>query len=83
VLAKHHRAFALDGRLSHYPEQLKIKLQDGARPVCSPMYGAFLLKWKVIDKQLEKWFKLGVIEASVSPWASPVVIVYHNNKACF
>jgi hypothetical protein len=47
------------------------------------MYHASPMKKEVIDKQIDTWFEQDVIEASHSPWAAPVVIVYRNGKARF
>jgi hypothetical protein len=33
-----------------------------------------------MDKQINSWLALGVIEPSRSPWAAPVFIVYRNGK---
>ena len=35
---------------------------------------------EVIDKQMDKWIQLGIIEPSKSPWAAPAFIVYCNGK---
>lgn len=83
LVRTYSKAFAFDGRLGHYPEKVGINLKDGTQPVSVPMYAASPAKREVIDKQLEKWWSLGVIEQSVSPWAFPVVIVYRNGKARF
>jgi len=34
----------------------------------------------VIDKQMDKWIQLGVIEPSKNPWAAPAFIGYQNGK---
>jgi hypothetical protein len=47
------------------------------------MYHTSPAKKKVIEEQLEKWFHLGVIESSKSPWSAPVVIAYRNGKPRF
>jgi hypothetical protein len=36
---------------------------------------------EVIDKQMDSWIQLGVIEPSQSLWAAPVFILYRNSKA--
>ena len=33
-----------------------------------------------MDKQMDKWIQLGVIEPSKSPWAAPAFIVYRHGK---
>lgn len=47
------------------------------------MYNSSPAKRGVIEEQLKKWFKIRVIEASKSPWSTPVVIVYWSSKARF
>ena len=47
------------------------------------MYGASPEKCKIIEAQLDKWFKQGVIEPSRSPWSAPVVIAYRHGKPRF
>jgi len=36
-----------------------------------------------MDVQLNTWFEQGVIEPSISPWSTLVVIAYRNGKPCF
>ena len=47
------------------------------------MYHASPQKREIIDGQLNTWFEQGVIEASKSPWSTPVVIAYRNGKPRF
>ncbi|EJD46745.1 hypothetical protein AURDEDRAFT_63096, partial [Auricularia subglabra TFB-10046 SS5] len=83
LFRKHQLAFGLDGRLGKLSGNAKIRTKDGVEPISLPMHGASPEKRKVIEDQLHKWFEQGVIEASVSPWGAPVVIVYRNGKARF
>ncbi|KDR81256.1 hypothetical protein GALMADRAFT_36804, partial [Galerina marginata CBS 339.88] len=77
---KHEKAFSLDGRLGHYDEKVDIAMKPGTTPISLPPYPASPAKREVIDKQMDAWIQLGVIEPSKSPWAAPVFIVYRNNK---
>lgn len=85
MLEKNQLAFAFDGRLGHYPSKVKIKLKNGDNedPISLPMYSSSPAKREVIDKQIDSWYELGVIEPSESPWAAPVVIAYRNQKPRF
>jgi hypothetical protein len=83
MLQSHVQAFGFDGRLGHYPGKVEIRTKEGQRPICLPMYGSSPEKRRVIDEQLDKWFELGVIEASRSPWGAPIVIAYRNGKPRF
>ncbi|KZV97801.1 hypothetical protein EXIGLDRAFT_607621, partial [Exidia glandulosa HHB12029] len=76
-------AFGFDGRLGHLDANAKVRTKDDVNPISEPMHGASPEKRQVIEEQLKKWFELGVIEPSESPWAAPVVIVYRNGKPRF
>jgi hypothetical protein len=81
MLEKNVDAFGFDDRLGHHPAQARVRLKEGIEPISLPNYGTSPQKKIVIDKQVDKWFKSGVIEASKSPWGAPVVIAYRNGKA--
>ncbi|EJD33675.1 hypothetical protein AURDEDRAFT_76803, partial [Auricularia subglabra TFB-10046 SS5] len=83
LFRKHILAFGFDGRLGHLPANAEIRTKEGVHPVSEPMHGASPEKKTVIENQINKWFELGVIEPSKSPWAAPVVIVYRNGKPRF
>jgi hypothetical protein len=83
MLRKRVGAFGLDGRLGHHASQVHIRTVDGQVPIAVPMYTSSPAKRAVMDEQLDKWFALGVIEPSKSPWSAPVVIAYRNGKPCF
>ncbi|KZP14655.1 hypothetical protein FIBSPDRAFT_751510, partial [Athelia psychrophila] len=83
MLKRRVNAFAFDGRLGHHSSKVHIRTQEGQVPISVPMYNSSPAKKAVIEEQLKKWFELGVIEASKSPWSAPVVIAYRNGKARF
>lgn len=83
MLKRRVNAFAFDGRLGHHPSKVHIHTTEGQTPIAVPMYSSSPAKKAVIEEQLKKWFELGVIEASKSPWSAPVVIAYRNGKARF
>jgi hypothetical protein len=60
-----------------------IRVKEGVNPIAVPMYSSSPQKKRVIEEQLEKWFEQGVIEPSISPWSTPVVIAYRNGKPRF
>ena len=80
VVAKHKLAFSLNGRLGHYDAKVEVPLKPDAKPVSLPPFPASPANREVMDKQMDSWLQLGVIEPSVSPWAAPVFIVWRNNK---
>ncbi|QRW26688.1 Retrovirus-related Pol polyprotein from transposon [Rhizoctonia solani] len=80
VLHKHELAFGLDGRLGTHNTQLEIRLRPGTKEISLTPYHASPAKREVIDKQIEEWLKLGVIEPSKSAWGFPVIVVYRNSK---
>ena len=73
-------AFSLNGRLGHYNTKAVIPLKDGTQPVSLPPFPASVANREVMDKQMDLWLQLGVIEPSVSPWAAPVFIVWPKQK---
>jgi hypothetical protein len=44
------------------------------------LYSASPAKQEVIEKQVQDWKDLGVIEESKSPWGFPGIVVYRNSK---
>ena len=51
-----------------------------AKEVSLPLFHASPANREVIDKKMDKWIQLGVIELSKSSWAAPAFIVYRNGK---
>jgi hypothetical protein len=60
--------------------KVEIPMKPGAEPVSLPPFPVSPANREVIDKQMDSWLNLGVIEPSKSPWAAPVFIVYRNSK---
>ena len=50
------------------------------KEISLPPFHASPANREVIDKQMDKWIQLGIIEPSKSPWAAPTFIVYQNGK---
>lgn len=82
VVLKNNLAFGLDGRSGNYNQmKVEVPLIPGAKPVYLPPFGAASPeKREAIDKQMDTWIKLEVIEPSKSPWSAPAFIVYRNKK---
>lgn len=80
VILKNKMVFSLDGRLGNYEGRVDIAMKPGAQPVSLPPFPVSPANREVIDKQMDSWISLGVIEPSKSPWAAPVFIVYRNGK---
>ena len=58
---------------------MEIDTGDGP-PITQKPYTLPLKHAKWVQKELEIWEKAGVIERSVSPWASPIVIYKENSS---
>lgn len=80
VVKRNQAAFGFDGRLGNYKTKVHIELIPGTKPILSPPYHASPAKREAIDKQIDLWLEQDVIEESKSPWGTPVIIVYRNNK---
>ncbi|TFK79305.1 hypothetical protein K466DRAFT_458479, partial [Polyporus arcularius HHB13444] len=80
IVVKNRKAFSLDGRLGMVDAHCTIPLRPGAKEVSLPPFPSSPAKREVIDKQMDAWIELGVIEPSVSPWGAPGFIVYRNGK---
>lgn len=80
IISRNRHAFGLDGRLGHYPAKVKIRLKEGAEPISLPPFPQSPAKREVMDKQMDNWIQLEVIEPSVSPWAAPAFITYRDGK---
>ena len=73
----------------HFPEVLSKNSKDIGRtnlimmdintgdhpPICQKLYTLVLKHYKWVQKEVEQLERTGIITRSVSPWASPVVIV--------
>lgn len=80
VILKHEKAFGLNGRLGTHHAQVTIPLREGAKEVSLPPYTTSPAKREAIDKQMDSWLSLEVVEPSKSAWGFPVLIVYRNGK---
>lgn len=82
ILVKHKEVFGLDGRLGNYAEEVTISLVPDTKPISIPPFHASPANREVIDKQMDSWLNLGVIELSQSLWGASVFIAYRNGKLC-
>ena len=44
-------------------------------PICQKPYALALKHYELVQKEVEQLEQMGIITMSVSPWASPIVIV--------
>ena len=80
VIIKNQQALGLDNSLRHLDQTIKIPLKPDAKEISLPPFHASPTNREVVDKQMDKWIQLGVIEPSKSSWAAPAFIVYCNGK---
>ncbi|KZT31742.1 hypothetical protein SISSUDRAFT_994749, partial [Sistotremastrum suecicum HHB10207 ss-3] len=80
VVTKNSSAFGLDGRLGEHDTLVNIPLKPDAKPVSLPPFPISPASREVMDKQMDKWINLGVIEPSSSPWGAPAFITYRQKK---
>ena len=80
MILRNEKAFGIDGRLGHYPAKVQIRLQPETKPVSLPPFPQSPANREVMDKQMDQWIQLEVIEPSVSPWGAPAFIIFRNGK---
>ncbi|RXW12198.1 hypothetical protein EST38_g13657 [Candolleomyces aberdarensis] len=80
VLRRNSDAFAIDGRLGNYAEEVEIPMKELTKPISIPPYPLSPANRETVNDQMDTWLKLEVIEPSRSPWAAPVFIVHRNGK---
>src|SRR5690349_18654871 len=80
VVLKYHKAFGLDGHLGNYPAKVDIHLCEGAKEISLAPYSASPANREIIDKQINEWFRLGVIRESKSPWGAPAFLAWREGK---
>ena len=80
VVENNKKAFGLGMRLGQYPAKVTVRLKEGSEPISLPPFPLSPAKREVMDKQMDEWIQLEVIEPSVSPWGAPAFIVYRNDK---
>lgn len=64
ILMRHKGVFGLDSRLGNYAEEVRIPLIPDTKPILVPPFHASPANHEVIDKQMDSWLNLGVIEPS-------------------
>ncbi len=80
VVLRNSTAFSINGKLGSVQSECSIPLRPGAKEVSLPPFPSSPAKREVMDKQMDAWIELGVIEPSISPWGAPGFIVYRNGK---
>ena len=63
-------------RLGQYPAKVTIRLKPDTEPISLPPFPQSPAKREVMDKQIDDWIQLEVIETSISPWGAPTFITY-------
>lgn len=81
LLKKYEEIFDWDNNSIGYTKLLrhKITVQEGTLPISHRPYRISPLEAEHLQKELEKYTKLGVISPSNSPWAAPVILVKKKN----
>ncbi len=80
IVLRNKLAFGLDGKLGIHDARVEVRLKPNSQPVSLPPFPVSPANREVMNKQIDSWIQLGVIEPSESPWAAPAFIVYRNNK---
>jgi hypothetical protein len=80
VVKENQDAFGLGMRLGQYPAKVTIKLKPESEPISLPPFPQSPAKREVMDKQMDEWIQLEVIEPSISPWGAPTFITYRQGK---
>ncbi|KAH7310395.1 hypothetical protein B0J17DRAFT_585998, partial [Rhizoctonia solani] len=70
----------LDKVVTFRPTCRITALRIPAQEISLTPYSASPAKREVIDKQIDDWLRLEVIEPSKSAWGFPVIVVYRNSK---
>ncbi|KAG8731420.1 hypothetical protein FRC11_004213 [Ceratobasidium sp. 423] len=71
IVQKNNLAFGLNGRLGTHDAQVEIKLRSDTKEISLTPYSASPAKREIIDKQIDDWLRLEVIEPSKSAWGFP------------
>ena len=81
VLLDNEITFGINGRLGQYDDsKVEILLKPGTSPISLPPFPASPANREIMDKQMDSWISLGVVEPSKSPWGAPTFITYRNGK---
>ncbi|KEP45032.1 putative tick transposon, partial [Rhizoctonia solani 123E] len=80
IVQNNELAFGFNGRLGNHEAQVEINLRPGTREISLTPYSASPAKREVINKQINDWLRLDVIEPSQSAWGFPIIVVYRNSK---
>ena len=77
ILAKHRKAIALPGEKLGRTDliEMTIKLTENSKPIALRPYKMAHSKEKYLDAEIDKLLRDGIIAPTVSPWASPCLLV--------
>ena len=81
LLKKYKEIFDWDNDTIGHTELLKHKIiiENNAHPISHRPYRISPIEAEYLQKELDKYCKLGVITPSNSPWAAPVILVKKKN----
>lgn len=81
LLKKYENIFDWDNNTIGHTNLLKhkITIKEDTMPISHRPYRISPLEAEHLQKELDKYCKLGVIEPSNSPWAAPVILVKKKN----
>lgn len=80
IIHQNEDVFYQEGRLNQARHVLPLRIVTEGDPVYQRPYRAPMAKRVVIETEIEEMLVQGVIEPSISPWASPVII---DSKICY
>ena len=76
LLVQHKNVLSLDKFDIGLTEEIKVRIDTGNQdPVKQPAYKSNLKQKRIIETELNQLVKHGIVEASSSPWSSPVVLI--------
>jgi hypothetical protein len=76
ILRRHARAFHQEGdAIGHARHTVPMRIITKGPPLAQRAYRAPLLRRRLIDEEIDKMLRDGVIRPSQSPWSSPVLVV--------
>ena len=81
LLYKYHNAIAVDDDIgrANFTEQ-EIFIKENEPPIYCAQYRIPYAARKIVDEQVQKLLKQGVIEPSKSPWSAPILLVKKNKS---
>lgn len=80
MLKEFYEIFDFEDKHVKVTTKVKHKINTGdAAPIKQKPYRVSIFERKIIQNEVDKMLKLGIIESSESPWSAPVVLVKKHN----